>query len=99
MEIVHSDLIVDITHPYSLATDLLRQKLISCDIANAMLSEHLVKTEKVVLLVNAIRRSTISNPSAFNTFIRSLEAIPSHRHVAENLKQIQGNSIILCYIK
>lgn len=87
---LHDDLIVDITHPYSLATDLLRQKLISFDIADAMLSEHLIKTEKIVLLVNAVRKSTADNPSAFNAFIRSLEVISCHRNVAGKLRQIQG---------
>ena len=86
----YDDLTADITHPYSLATDLLRKKLISCEIADAMLSDYLVKNEKVILLVDAIIKSTAQNHLAFNVFLKSLEALPSHRVVAANLKQMQG---------
>ena len=96
LEICYEDLLVDITHPCSLATDLLRRKVISCDTANAMLSDDLIKEEKVKLLVNAIMKSTTQNPSAFNALVRSLEDLPSHRIVAAHLKQVQGTNDFNC---
>jgi len=97
LELCYEDLIADITHPYSLATDLLQKKLITCEIADAMLSDSLVKNEKVALLIdaiqNAIQESTTQNHIAFNVFLKSLEAHPSHRVVAANLKQVQGEYI------
>lgn len=90
LQICYEDLLVDIIHPYLLATDLLRNKIIDYDVANAMLSEDLVRDEKMVMLINAIMETLAQIPSGFSTLLKALEALPSHHSVATLLKETQG---------
>ena len=50
----YDDLLVDITHPYSLVTDLLEKQLVDHCVGNAMLAEHLTMREKMIILVDAL---------------------------------------------
>ena len=94
LRVHYSDLLVDITHPYSLVSGLLPKKVIAHSIGSAMLADNLTRREKMVILVDAIIAAISDQPAYFHTLIKVLEEKPPHDSVAKLLCQSHGNSEI-----
>ena len=87
LQVHYSDIIVDATHPYSLATDLLTKTMISPDVGHAMLSKCLTRREKMSLLTDAIIEAVSKNSAYFDTLIKVLDKKPHHYSLGVMLQQ------------
>lgn len=90
LQIHYTDLLVDITHPYSLVSELLQRHMIDTSIGNAMLSDDFTRREKMVLLVDSLIKAVSKQPANFDTLIRILGDKPFHRSVAKLLQESHG---------
>lgn len=86
----YDDLLVDITHPYSLVTDLLQKQLVDHCVGNAMLAEHLTMREKMVILVDALITAVSEQPAIFQLLMEVLENRRLHYTVAKLLHHSYG---------
>lgn len=84
------DLLVDITHPYSLVTDLLQKQLVDHHVGDAMLAEHLTMREKMVILVDALITAVSKQPTNFQLLVKVLENKRPHNAIAKLLQQSYG---------
>ncbi len=89
----YRDLLVDITHPYSLVSDLLQKQIFDHSIGSAMLADHFTRREKMALLINAIIGEVSANPTNFQVIVSVLENRPPHYSIARLLLQSYGNGI------
>ena len=86
----YDDLMVEITHPYSLVTTLLQRRLVEHCVGNAMLAEYLTAREKMVVLVDALISAISKQPRDFHTLMRALEDKQQHYGIAKLLQQSHG---------
>ena len=86
----YDDLLVDITHPYSLVTSLLQKKLLEHHIGSAMLAEYLTTREKMVILVDALIQTVSKDPNHFYALVKVLEEKRPHNAIAGLLLQSHG---------
>ena len=96
VEVLHAhyeELLHEITHPCSLATELLKRQIIDPNIGDAILSEHFTKRDKVVMLLDNILATTCREPAHFHTLIKLLEEKPSHNLLGRLLQQSYGRYI------
>lgn len=80
-------MLLDVTHPCSLATDLLVRQMITQDVGSAMLSDDLTHGEKMIVLMDAMLKVVSEQPSEFHVLIKILEKKPAHHSVAALLKE------------
>ena len=86
---------MDITHPYSLVSDLLQKQIFDDNIGKAMLADHFTRREKMIMLINAIINEVSKNPINFQVIVGVLENRPPHHSVAKSLLQSYGNLLLI----
>lgn len=86
----YDDLLVDITHPYSLVTALLQKQILDHHVGTAMLAEHLTIREKMSILADALITMVSKQPKDFLVLVKALEDKPPHNGLAQLLLKSHG---------